>query len=114
MLGAPPNCIGCGECYDNWTRLIDEVMSSIDKEDVRLADLLHEHYDNVSPEQLQLNITALQRVLDSISNFSIDTMSLNASVSQLRASLDAVSVKDFTCLPLFIILWSVRLQPIWS
>ena len=95
LLGSPPDCIGCGECYNNWTRVIDYLAIRIETEDKNIFDVLQEHYGSFTRQQLQFNLTALQILLDNISNFSTSTASLSTAVSQLSHNLDAVSTRGY-------------------
>lgn len=67
-------------------------MSTIETEDNRISSLLQQHYGSFTPQQLESNISALRQLLDRVSNFSTNTTSLRAAVSQLQNDLDAVSL----------------------
>jgi hypothetical protein len=91
FFGSPPDCIGCGECYNNWTRIIDELVLMVETVDRDISDALQEHYGEFTLQQLLSNVTLLQILLDKVSNFSTSTVSLSSAVAQLEHDLDTVS-----------------------
>jgi coxsackievirus/adenovirus receptor len=93
FFGSPPDCIGCGECYNNWTRIIDELVLMVETVDRDISDALQEHYGEFTLQQLLSNVTLLQILLDKVSNFSTSTVSLSSAVAQLEHDLDTVSNK---------------------
>eukprot|EP00118_Oscarella_pearsei_P018573 m.191017 g.191017 ORF g.191017 m.191017 type:complete len:2470 (+) comp39439_c2_seq19:33-7442(+) len=91
FFGSPPSCYGCGECYANWTTIIQDLLAKIQAEDARVKDLVASQYGNQTVEELSANVTALRDLLTKImSDFDGDTTSLTANVNALAAKLTEV------------------------
>ena len=67
----------CGECYSDWSLLIDELMARIESEDQRFRGLVRVHYGILSVKQRIGNVTSLRQSYDVITNFTINPSSLN-------------------------------------
>lgn len=88
--GPLPNCVGCGDCYSNWTLLIEELLTQIADEDSRMSTLVRLHYGYLQPDSLTTNVTTLQSFLGDVRNYSVSVASLNETRVQLLHLLNAV------------------------